>query len=193
MRIASLSMTKESRPRLLTEPEEIAASDEFKRLLKASGKTQREVADLIGDGVSEGSIWQWANRRLAIAVDRAEDVARVVGGNPRDISAAYRNLTDTISMFQVAEERKPWPQSQRVGIPLDTIRDAMIVVKAYVLDKDLPADAATDPLLIKTAIDVVAEASEPLDVTNVVAFKKRVAMRLSDEGNDGEGETAATG
>ena len=32
-------MTKESRVRLLTDPADIAASDEFKRLLKASGKT----------------------------------------------------------------------------------------------------------------------------------------------------------
>lgn len=186
-------MTKTSRPRLLTDPAEIAASDEFKRLFKATGKTQRDFADLIGEGVSEGTIWQWANRRLAISVERAEDVARLLDANPRDISPAYRQLHDSLSMFKIADEGTPWPQSQRVGIPFDTIRDAMIVVKAYVLDKDLPADAATDPLLIKTAIDVVAEASEPLDVTNVIAFKKRVARRLGDGGIDGEGEAAATG
>ena len=75
--------------------------------------------------------------------------------------------------------------------PAPALTDSAALVTFDTLS--LPADAATDPLLIKTAIDVVAEASEPLDVTNVVAFKKRVAMRLSDEGNDGEGETAATG
>lgn len=187
-------MARETRTRLLTDPADIAASDEFKRLFKATGRTQRDLADAIGEGVSEGTIWQWANRRLAISAERAEEVARQIGGNPRDISTAYRQLQDRSAIFRVRDERAEWPVSQNLGIALDTIRDAMIVVKAYVLDQDLPPDAATDPLLIKTALDVLAEASEPLDISNVVVFKKRVARRLSGDGGiDSEGEVAAAG
>ena len=178
------------RPRLLTDPHEIAASDAFRAALESCGKSQSAVADEIGDGVSQGTIWQWANRRLAIPAARARDAARAVNAYPDAISVAYRQEAERHGKAAI---REPGPApSQAVGFPLSTITDAMLVVRAYLEDKGLPLSmAVTDPWLVKIAIDLVADASVRLDVTNVIAFKKRFTDRLSEERHADQGERTA--
>lgn len=187
---ASVASLFVRRPRLLTDPDEIAASDAFRAALDACGKSQSAVADEIGDGVSQGTIWQWANRRLAIPAARAPDAARAVNAYPEAISVAFREEARRHGNLQV---REPGPRaSQSVGFPLSTITDAMLVVRAYLEDKGLPLSmAVSDPWLVKIAIDLVADASVRLDVTNVIAFKKRFTDRLSEEGHADQGERTA--
>lgn len=188
-----------SRTRLLTDPDEVAASDAFKRAATASGKSQTKIADEIGDGVSQGTIWQWANRRLAIPAARAVEAARAVDARPEDISVAYRTLMaerydvrGASAGGKVRDSARDMSASQHLGISLATISDAMLVVKAYVEDRGLPATACSDPLLIKTAIDLVNEVAEPLSLTNVITFKRRFTEKL-EGGTDGSSEVAATG
>ncbi|MEF3081897.1 hypothetical protein V3391_06680 [Luteimonas sp. SMYT11W] len=180
-----------SRTRLLTDPDEVAASDAFKRAAVASRKAQTVIANEIGDGVSQGTVWQWANRRLAIPAARAVEAARAVGARPEEISVAYRALSNEMS-GKTHEQHASYRASQNLGIPLSTISDAMLVVKAYVEDRGLPVTACSDPLLIKTAIDLVNELAVPLSLTNVITFKRRFTEKL-EGGNDGSSEVAATG
>lgn len=195
--LASLVM---ARPRLLTDPDEIAASDEFKRLVdaqRALGRTQEQIAAEIGDGVSQGTIWQWANRRLAIPANRAKSAADAVGGQPGAISVAWRTMSSDFiggaPSSRVSEPRTSYA-SQNLGINLGIITDAMLVVKAFVEDKGLPAERATDPVLIKHAIDVVSAAAEALDLSNVITFKRRLEERVGADGRaDDSGEVAAAG
>lgn len=178
------------RPRLLTDPEDIAASDAFRAALDGCNKSQSAVAEEIGDGVSQGTIWQWANRRLAIPASRALDAARAVRADPMVISAAYR--AEHARHHQVGEAGATYGVSQTVGFPITTITDAMLVVRAYLEDKGLPLSmAVTDPWLVKIAIDLVAGSRERLDVTNVIAFKKRLTDRLSEERHADQGERTA--
>jgi hypothetical protein len=45
-------------------------------------------------GVTQGLVWQWANKRLPIPADRAVDAAEAIEEiDPGRISAAYRELT----------------------------------------------------------------------------------------------------
>lgn len=178
------------RPRLLTDPDEIAASDAFRVALEGCQKSQSAVADEIGDGVTQGTIWQWANRRLAIPAARARDAARAVNAYPSVISVAFRQEAARHGALEVREGASS--PSHAVGFPLSTINDAMLVVRAYLEDKGLPLSmAVTDPWLVKIAIDLVADASVRLDVTNVIAFKKRFTDRLSEERHGDDGERAA--
>jgi len=180
-----------SRPRLLTDPAELAASEEFKRCLLASKKTQEQVAAEIGSGVSQGTVWQWANGRLAIPANRAVDAAAAVGADPARISVAWRSLAGS----GVAEDRPQYAlRSQPVGIPLTTVADAMAVVRAYLEDRGEPFDHLPDPVLIKAALDVVTERAEPLTVANVIAFKRQFATRLRETiDGDEERKAARTG
>lgn len=192
-----------SRPRLLTDPEDIAASDEFKRCLIASKKTQEQVAAEIGSGVSQGTVWQWANRRLAIPVSRAADAARAVGTTPDKISAEHRRFWANAHGWldkhgnQVSEEPARYEPSadlgpsQHVGIALSTVADAMIVIRAYLEDKGEPVENLPDPVLVKAALDLVVERAEPLTLTNVIAFKRQLATRLKETDNGDERREAA--
>lgn len=193
-----------SRPRLLTDPAEIAASDEFKRCLIASKKTQEQVAAEIGEGVTQGTVWQWANRRLAIPVARARDAAKAVGARPAAISVAWRQFVNTEYSKGRTAEKATLDQpkyrvrdgdsapSQRVGISLATVTDAMMVIRAYLDDRGDPVEHLPDPILVKAALDVVIERAEPLTLANVIAFKRQLATRVK-ESSDGDERGEATG
>ncbi|WP_396615470.1 hypothetical protein ACHZ97_14440 [Lysobacter soli] len=191
-----------SRPRLLTDPDDVAASDEFKRCLIASKKTQEQVAAEIGSGVSQGTVWQWANRRLAIPASRAADAARAVGTTPDKISTEHRRLWAKATAW-ADEALGPVPKrgyeaapnagpSQHVGIALSTVADAMMVIRAYLEDKGEPVENLPDPLLVKAALDLVVERAEPLTLTNVIAFKRQLATRLKER-DDGDERREAAG
>ncbi|BDU17551.1 hypothetical protein [Lysobacter auxotrophicus] len=194
-----------SRPRLLTDPDDVAASDEFKRCLIASKKTQEQVAAEIGSGVSQGTVWQWANRRLAIPANRAADAARAVGTTPDKISTEHRRFWAKASAWideAPHHYRGPMPTSgyepapdlgpsQHVGIALSTVADAMIVIRAYLEDKGEPVENLPDPVLVKAALDLVVERAEPLTLTNVIAFKRQLATRLKETDNGDERREAA--
>jgi transcriptional regulator with XRE-family HTH domain len=197
-----------SRPRLLTDPEEIAASNEFKRCLLASKKTQEQVAAEIGSGVSQGTVWQWANGRLAIPAQRARDAARAVGADPEKISTQFRLIASMepvilepdaprIPHSRVSEPGATYArlaqddQSHRVGIALSTVADAMMVIRAYLEDKGEPVENLPDPVLVKAALDLVVERAEPLTLTNVIAFKRQLATRLKETDNGDERREAA--
>lgn len=71
-------------------PDELAACEEFRRLLLASPKSQEQIASEIG--VTQGAVWQWAEGKIPIASGRARAAAAAVDGDPRLISAAFRAL-----------------------------------------------------------------------------------------------------
>ncbi|HEY5805044.1 MAG TPA: hypothetical protein VIT90_15260 [Lysobacter sp.] len=204
-----------SRPRLLTDPAEIAASDEFKRCLQASKKTQEQVAAEIGAGVSQGTVWQWANRRLAIPAQRARDAARAVGAQPEGISVEFRSIMENPPIFLGESPRRHSPkapsrknesgegdastwqlqdkpdQSHRMGISLSTVTDAMMVIQAYLEDKGERVDNLPSPVLVKAALDLVVERAEPLSLKNVIAFKRQLAKKLGEDTDGDERHEAA--
>lgn len=79
-----------SRDRQLTDPTEVSASDAFKTALAQSAYTQMALANELG--VSQGTIWQWANRRLAIPAEQAVRVARLLEVQADRISAEHERL-----------------------------------------------------------------------------------------------------
>ena len=81
--------TKNLRP--LT-PQEVAASDHIKERLAAirGSATQEKVAAEVG--VSQGQIWQWANRRLPVRATRAVALAKALGTTPAQVSAEYSSV-----------------------------------------------------------------------------------------------------
>jgi transcriptional regulator with XRE-family HTH domain len=83
-------------------PRELAASDHIKERLKSlRGKvTQEQVAAEIG--VSQGQIWQWANRRLPVPANRAKALAKAIGTSPELVSVEYADVLPT-------EVREPQP------------------------------------------------------------------------------------
>lgn len=186
-----------NRPRLLTDPEELAASAEFKRLLQLCGKRQEQVASEIGEGVSQGTVWQWANNRLAIPANRAADAARAVGGDAEAISVAYRLAKELYAPARIEEDHehtenysRAASRSHRTGLPLATLADAMLLVRLYVQDHELPQEVLQDPLLLKTAFDLVAESGDGVSLVNVIELKKKLAGRLPKGIHAGSGEEA---
>lgn len=102
-------------PRKLTAPDEIAASRAFGVALKGCGRTQEAVA--VAVKVSQGTVWQWANERLAIPADRAIAAARETNSDPREISVAYRIVAD-----KIAERARTSPEQE----PTDYDRYAFV-------------------------------------------------------------------
>lgn len=79
------------RARELTDAE-MKASDHIKRMLESlrGTATQEEIA--VKAGVTQGQIWQWANRRLPVPANRAKALAEALGTTPALVSAEYASL-----------------------------------------------------------------------------------------------------
>lgn len=84
------------------DPEEVEASDRLKKRvtelrlgLNGVKKTQGEIAD--ETGVSQGMIWQWANRRMPVPLERAEALATAVGLAPEEVSVEYARAMELAS------------------------------------------------------------------------------------------------
>lgn len=103
-------------------PAEALASDEFKKALLRikvkEGRTQEQVAAMVG--VSQGQIWQWANRRLPIPAQKAQSVADAVEEiDPGRLSVEYRDLTKSESI------RTPALTINQLENDVDALRHAL--------------------------------------------------------------------
>jgi len=97
-------------------PLELSAADALALALSRCGKTQEQVGSDVG--VSQGMVWQWANKKLAVPARRARALARAVGvADPADISVDYRNLQLLSSGRGSDEPAAPSSASPLDGLP----------------------------------------------------------------------------
>lgn len=86
---AKRARKKASKPLTATE---MAASDHVRECIDALRrvKTQEQIANEVG--VTQGQIWQWAERKLAVPARRAVSLAAALETRPELVSAAYAAL-----------------------------------------------------------------------------------------------------
>lgn len=114
-----------SERRALTDEEQKAAAV-FKRLLLAAcdTRTQEAIADEIG--VTQGTIWQWAEGRIPVSAKRAQAAAKVVGGDPSAISVAFRDLN--LPSPKVERPATARTKSHSATPDLDTLHEALTLL-----------------------------------------------------------------
>ncbi|MET3654053.1 LexA family transcriptional regulator [Dyella japonica] len=90
-------------------PQEIACSDFLKKAISETPLTQQQIADKVG--VSQGQLWQWANRRLPVPARRAQALADALSFldpvDPSSISAEFAERMSEIRT-QLQKEDEEW-------------------------------------------------------------------------------------
>jgi DNA-binding transcriptional regulator YdaS (Cro superfamily) len=83
-------------------PAELQAADAIAEAVRRTDRSQDEVAAEVG--VSQGLIWQWANRRVPVPANRAVALAAAIGLTPRVVSPAYCEIADVVQQQLLAPD-----------------------------------------------------------------------------------------
>lgn len=113
--------------RQLTKAEH-AASRRLSEAIKASPLSQEDIGQELG--VTQGLIWQWANGRLPVPARRARALAKALGCQPEEISAAWKNLAWTKGGKTAAEEEKSISIEERITILESEARQYRVAITA---------------------------------------------------------------
>lgn len=81
---------------------ELQAADAIAEAVRRNDRSQDEIAAAVG--VSQGLIWQWANRRVPVPANRAVALAAAVGLTPREVSPAYCEIADAVQLQLLAPD-----------------------------------------------------------------------------------------
>lgn len=157
-------------------PAERQAAAEFRRLLEASDRPQDEIAQEIG--VTQGAVWQWADGKIPISAKRALAAARAVGGDPAQISVAWRE--SHAAPPAGLSTGLPTTAAQPVRPDFDRMAAAVRLLAEFVRVMRYHPENLFNPRMLETAYEGVELVGSDMEASNVLDFVAYMNRRIEE-------------